>query len=75
MTATNYVLTLEPLGQCDALLRLRFYGSAEANRSSLVSLMFHHGTQVRSSVDEEGQGGVKMVARSGFEACVRLKRE
>ena len=35
--------------------------------------MFLHGTRVRSSRDEEGQGGVVIVVRSRFEACVRPK--
>ena len=50
---TNYVLVLEPLNRCDAFLRLRFVLQQK--------LVFPHGIRVRSSVDEEGQGGPAMV--------------
>jgi hypothetical protein len=63
--ATNYILIPEPLDRCDAFLRLEFVVRRKPTNflKFLVSLMFPHGTRVRSSVDEEGQSEAAMVVR------------
>jgi hypothetical protein len=65
VAATNYVLIPDFLGRCDAFLRLKFMVRQKPTNllKFLVSLMFPHETRVRSSVDEEGQGGVAMMVR------------
>ena len=66
VAAMNYVLIPKSLGRCDDL-RLRFMV-----RCKLINLLkflpsrqcFPHGTRVRSSVNEEGQGKAAMVVNS-----------